>query len=136
MAEVAVAGGLFVLGFTKIQPLDDPVWREAVAGDWLLHAVYGDGCFQRLVVADGVGQVAEYFLGLAFSQILYSNAASGVGGGAVNFAGVFAAEAATTDWYARAVIINHELAAGQAGVGVKAALIPVAGRVYVQEGRL
>ena len=71
-------------------------------------------------------------MSVALFKIVDGDAAGHVGGGAVNFGWVFTRVTTTTDGDSGAVIINDQFAAGEAGVGIKATLVPVAGGVNVK----
>ena len=71
-------------------------------------------------------------MSVALFKIVDGDATSHIGGGAVNFGWVFTRVTTATDSDGWAVVINDQFAAGEAGVGTKAALLPIAGGVNVK----
>ena len=85
--------------------------------------------------ADGIGQLDRAALSHAGCDHILGQIPGGIGGGAVDFCWVFAAERAATMRGGPAVGVDDDLAPGQAGVAVRAADHKGAGRVDPPFGR-
>lgn len=126
---MAIASGGFVDGAFQIEEFDDATWSEVVAFDLLWLTIDDDGLLEWLSFANGVGEADENFVSVTLFEVINGDFASHVGGGAIDFGGIFAGIAATTNGDAWAVVVDDELATGEASVSVKATLLPVAGRI-------
>ena len=80
-------------------------------------------------MADDVGQTDLALGGQTGGHNILGDVAGGVGAGAVDFAGVFAAEGAAADPGIAAIGIDDDFTAGQAGIGFGTGNVPQAGTV-------
>ena len=74
----------------------------------------------RLSHADSVSHLHKNFVGDAGSYSIFSHVASSVGSRAVDLAGVFARESASTMSAAASVGVDNDFATSEAGVAVRA----------------
>ena len=74
----------------------------------------------RLGYADGVSHLHENFVGNSGSYGVFSHVSSGVSSRAVDLAGVFARESASTMSAAASVGVDNDFATSEAGVAVRA----------------
>jgi len=140
VAEVAVFGGLGVDRASEVQQLNDAAWGQIeVCADTAADLVFGNGigaeCVHqdrdRLGDADGVGKLDFDFGGQTGGDDVFGDEAGGVGGRTVDFAGVFAGERAAAVAGVAAVGVYDDLAAGDAGIGLRTADDEDAGGVDV-----
>ena len=140
--EVAVGGRLAVDGPPQVEVADDGRRAQVeVRPDELLDDVQLD-LLRALAVdhdgggmrdADGVGDLQQAALGDAGGDDVLGHVAGRVGAGAVDLAGVLAAEGAAAVRRAAAVGVDDDLAAGEAGVAHGAADDELAGGVHERD---
>ena len=102
----------------------------------LAGAVQVDIDRQRLGDADGVGELDRAAVGEAGRDDVLGEIARRIGGRAVDLGRVLAGEGAAAVRGRAAIGVDDDLAAGQAGVAVRAADDELAGRVDVPDGVL
>src|SRR5207244_902328 len=126
----------------QVQVLDDPARREREEFlDQLGDLVLGDdggvlgahGDRHRLGHTDRIRQLHLGAAGQARLDDVLGDVAAHVAGAAVDLARVLAAERPTAVRAATAVAVDDDLAAGQAGVTVRAADDELSGRVDVED---
>jgi hypothetical protein len=88
-----------------------------------------DSLHQGTRLADDIGQTDFAFGGQAGGYDVFGDVAGGISAAAVDFAGIFAAKGAAADAGVTAVGIDDDLAAGQAGVALRAGDVPQPGAV-------
>src|SRR3569832_841141 len=138
-AEVAVGGRLTIDGLQQIEhgddaartqvedfanELDDPRLADFAGAEGI------DRDRGRFGDADGVGHLDLAAVGDAGGDDVLGDITSGVGGGAVDFARVFAGEGSAAVARHAAVGGDDDLAAGEAAVAYRAADDEAAGRVH------
>ena len=144
-AHVAVGGQLAVDGLAQVKLTDDG-GRGQVKDllnsllDLLIGHLAGaegiDHDGDRLSHTDGIGQLDLALGGKTGGNHILSDPAGGIGGRAVDLAGVLAAEGTAAVAGIAAVGIHDDLTAGQAGVTLRAANDKAAGGVDVVLGIL
>ncbi|ENN86352.1 hypothetical protein RHSP_20207 [Rhizobium freirei PRF 81] len=140
-AEMAIGRSLGIDRLVEVEMTADAGRREVhvladsrfdlVLGDALARAVQVDIDRQRLSDADSVGQLDRAAIGKAGSNDVLCEVAGSIGCGTVDLGRVLAGESAAAMRSSTAVGIDDDLAAGQAGIAVRAADDELAGGVDV-----
>ena len=138
MAEVTVVGRLAVNGTEEVELFDDVGGLETEgAEDGVLQFALADFVRaegvdrdrDRLGITDGVGELDFGAVREAGGHDVLGHPASHVGGAAVDFARVLAAESSAAVTAHAAVAVDDDFASGQAGVALRSADDEFAGRV-------
>ncbi|EGE55812.1 hypothetical protein RHECNPAF_850048 [Rhizobium etli CNPAF512] len=140
-AEMAVGRGLGVDRLVEVEVTADARRRQIhvladrrfdlVFGHALAGAVQVDIDRQRLRDADRVGELDRAAVGKAGGHDVLGEVAGGIGGRTVDLGRVLAGECAAAMRSRTAVSVDDDLAAGEAGVAIRAADDELAGRVDV-----